>query len=107
MASQGIVKIFVVGGTGAQGISVISGLVRDKKYRVRVLTRNSTSPRAKQLESLGNVEFIEGSFASESDLRRGYRGCDGAFINIDGFNCGEKTETYWAIAPMSSPLKKE
>ena len=97
MASQGISKIFVVGGTGAQGIPVISGLVHDKKYQVRVLTRNKTSPRAKHLESLGNVEFIEGSFASESDLRTGYHGCDGAFINIDGFNCGEKTETYWAI----------
>ncbi|GAB1214354.1 hypothetical protein ATERTT37_003516 [Aspergillus terreus] len=97
MASQEISKIFVVGGTGAQGISVVSGLVRDEKYQVRILTRNSTSPRARQLESLGNIEFVEGSFASESDLRRGYRGCDGAFINIDGFNCGEKTEIYWAI----------
>ncbi|OJJ07638.1 hypothetical protein ASPVEDRAFT_142288 [Aspergillus versicolor CBS 583.65] len=96
MASTSV-KIFVVGGTGAQGIPVISGLVRDKKYQVRVLTRNRASPRARQLEALGNVEFIEGSFASESDLRRGFRGCDGAFINIDGFNCGEKTETYWAM----------
>jgi hypothetical protein len=97
MASRGITKIFVVGGTGAQGIPVISGLVSDKKYQVRVLTRNKISPRAKQLESLGNVEFVQGSFASEPDLRRGYRGCDGAYINIDGFNCGEKTETYWAV----------
>lgn len=94
MASQYIVKTFVVGGTGAQGISVVSGLVRDKKYQVRVLTRNSTSPRARQLESLENIEFIKGSFASESDLRRGYRGYNSAFINIDSFNCGEKTETY-------------
>ena len=30
-------------------------------------------------------------------LREGFRGCDGAFINIDGFNTGEKTETYRAI----------
>lgn len=30
-------------------------------------------------------------------MREGFRGCDGAFINIDGFNTGEKTETYWAI----------
>jgi len=30
-------------------------------------------------------------------LREGFRGCDGAFINIDGFNTGEKTEMYWAI----------
>ncbi|KAI7969240.1 hypothetical protein EIK77_002255 [Talaromyces pinophilus] len=97
MASQAISKIFVVGGTGAQGMPVISSLVRDQKYHVRVLTRSKTSPRAENLASLGNVEFIEGTFASESNLRAGYRGCDGAFINIDGFNCGEKTETYWAI----------
>lgn len=104
MASQ-VSKILVVGGTGAQGIPVVSGLVRDKKYQVRVLTRNKNSPRAKQLESLGNVELFEGTFASESDLRQGYSGCDGAFINIDGFNCGEKTEMYWAIRAYELALE--
>jgi uncharacterized protein YbjT (DUF2867 family) len=89
--------IFVIGGTGAQGIPVIRGLVKDKKYRCRVLTRDTTSARAKALLDLGNVDLIEGTFASENDLRRGLRGCDGAFVNIDGFNCGEKTEMYWAI----------
>jgi hypothetical protein len=97
MALQQVSKIFVVGGTGAQGLPVISSLVQDKKYLVRVLTRSQSSIRAKYLASLGNVEFIEGTFASESDLRRGYQGCDGAYINIGGFNCGEKTELYWAI----------
>ncbi|KAJ5458886.1 hypothetical protein N7530_010830 [Penicillium desertorum] len=97
MALKETFKIFVVGGTGAQGMPVISSLVHDKKYYVRVLTRSQSSTRAKYLASLGNVEFIEGTFASESDLRRGYQGCDGAYINIDGFNCGEKTEMYWAI----------
>ena len=43
------------------------------------------------------MELVEGTFADETDLRNGYRGCDGAFVNIDGFNCGEKNETYWAI----------
>ncbi|KAJ5833631.1 hypothetical protein N7474_001942 [Penicillium riverlandense] len=105
MAVQQLSKIFVVGGTGAQGIPVISSLVRDKKYQVRVLTRSQNSARATYLASLGNVEFIEGTFASESDLRQGYQGCDGAFINIDGFNSGEKTEMYWAIRAYELALE--
>ena len=75
-------KIFVVGGTGAQGIPVIRGLVEDKKYSCRVLTRDPNSARAKQLLALGNVELVTGTFASENDLRKGLRGCDGAFINV-------------------------
>ena len=90
-------NVFVIGGTGAQGIPAVSALVADKKYAVRVLSRDSTSPRAKALFELGNVSFLEGSFADEANLREGFRGCDGAFVNIDGFNAGEKTETYWAI----------
>ncbi|KAH6714598.1 hypothetical protein BKA61DRAFT_550213 [Leptodontidium sp. MPI-SDFR-AT-0119] len=97
MSSQHTSKIFIIGGTGAQGIPVIQSLVADRKYSVRVLTRDSKSLRAKALLALGNVELVEGTFADETDLRNGYRGCDGAFVNIDGFNCGEKAETYWAI----------
>ena len=90
-------KIFVVGGTGAQGMPVVRGLVKDKKYFCRVLTRDKASIRAQELSALGNVELVKGTFASETDLRNGFRGCDGAFVNIDGFNCGEKTEMYWAV----------
>ena len=90
-------KIFVIGGTGAQGMPVVRGLVRDKKYTCRVLTRDPASARARELQNLGNVELMQGTFASETDLRAGFRGCDGAFVNIDGFNCGEKAEMYWAM----------
>jgi hypothetical protein len=97
MPSHTTSKIFVIGGTGAQGIPVIRALVADKKYSVRFLSRDSASRRAKDLLALDNVSILEGSFADEAILREGFRGCDGAFINIDGFNTGEKTETYWAI----------
>ncbi|MBW7968576.1 NmrA family NAD(P)-binding protein [Bradyrhizobium sp. BR 10289] len=97
MTSYTTSKIFVVGGTGAQGLPVIRALVADKKYAVRVLSRDAASRRAKALLALGNVEIIEGTFADETTLRAGLRGCDGAYINIDGFNTGEKTEMYWAI----------
>ncbi|KAK1719465.1 NmrA-like family protein [Colletotrichum acutatum] len=90
-------RIFVIGATGAQGLPVCRGLAKDGGYSLRVLTRDSNSARAKELSKLGDVEFIEGTFANEIDLRKGFAGCWGAFVNIDGFNCGEKTETYWTI----------
>ncbi len=97
MSSKHTSKIFIIGGTGAQGIPVIRALVSDKKYTCKVLTRDPSSTRAKTLLSFGNVELVEGTFANETDLRNGYRGCDGAFVNIDGFNSGEKAEIFWAI----------
>lgn len=105
-SSQHTSKIFIIGGTGAQGIPVIKALVKDAAYTCRVLTRDATSKRAKDLFALGNVELVEGTFASEADLRAGYRGCDGAFINIDGFNTGEKGETYWAIRAYELALEE-
>ncbi|TVY82278.1 NmrA-like family domain-containing protein [Lachnellula suecica] len=105
MSSQNVSKIFIIGGTGAQGIPVIRSLVSDKKYQSRVLTRDATSPRSKLLQAFGNVEFLEGSFADETILRDGFRGCDGAFVNIDGFNTGEKTEIYWAIRSYELALE--
>jgi hypothetical protein len=97
MVSYATSRIFVVGGTGAQGLPVISALVADGKYAVRALSRDPDSRRAKALLGLGNVSIVEGTFADETVLREGFRGCDGAYINIDGFNTGEKTEMYWAI----------
>ncbi|KAJ9609172.1 hypothetical protein H2200_006944 [Cladophialophora chaetospira] len=98
--------IAVIGGTGAQGIPVVRGLVKDKKYKCRVMTRDLESNRARDLVALGNVELMEGTFASEPDLRKLYQGCDGAFINIDGFNCGEKTEIFWAIRSYELALEE-
>ncbi|MGR9276163.1 NmrA family NAD(P)-binding protein [Rhizobium leguminosarum] len=90
-------RIFVIGGTGAQGMSVVRGLVGDGKYQVLALTRDATSDRARQLQEMPNVSILEGSFADEDVIRNGFRACDGAFVNIDGFNTGEKTETFLAM----------
>lgn len=96
MSSHHTSTIFVIGGTGAQGLPIVRDLVADEKYFVRVLTRDATSPRAQSLLSLGNVELVEGSFADDDTLHEGFHGCNGAYVNIDGFNTGEKTEMYWA-----------
>ena len=107
MSSHTTFTIFVIGGTGAQGMPIVAALVADKKYSVRVLTRDASSPRAQALLALGNVSILEGSFADEAVLREGFRGCDGAYVNIDGFNTGEKTETYWAIRSYEIAIVKE
>jgi uncharacterized protein YbjT (DUF2867 family) len=98
-------KIFVIGGTGAQGIPIVRALVADQKHSVRVLSRDPASRRAKELLELGNVSILEGSFADDDVLREGFRGCDAAFVNIDGFNTGEKTEIYWAIRAYEIALE--
>lgn len=97
MASYNVSRIFVVGATGAQGLPVVRGLVADGRYSVLALTRDVGSARARSLLAMGNVALLEGTFADEAVLRAGLRACDGAYINIDGFNTGEKTEMYWAI----------
>lgn len=99
-------KVFIIGGTGAQGIPVIRGLVHDKAYKVRVLTRDPTSARSQSLLALGDVELVEGTWADEQTLRHGFRGCQYAFVNIDGFNSGEKTELYWAIRSYEIALEE-
>ena len=106
MAFHKVSRIFVIGATGAQGLPVVRGLVGDGKYSVLALSRDPSSPRARSLLDLGNVTILEGSFADESNLREGLRRCDGAFINIDGFNAGEKTEIYWAIRTYEIALEE-
>jgi hypothetical protein len=106
MSSHNVSTIFIIGGTGAQGMPIVRDLVADGKYSVRVLTRDTTSPRAKALVALGNVTLVEGSFADDDVLREGFRSSDGAFVNIDGFNTGEKTEIYWAIRSYEIALEE-
>lgn len=74
MTSHAASRIFVVGGTGAQGLPVVSALVADGKYSVRALSRDPDSRRAKALLALGNVSILKGTFADEAVLREGFRG---------------------------------
>jgi hypothetical protein len=72
------------------------------------LTRDSNSKHAGAIKALNPslVEIVEGTFASENDLRKGYRGCEFAFVNIDGFDCGEKTEIFWAMRSYELALQE-
>lgn len=91
--------IFIIGGTGAQGIPVVRDLAASGSYLLRILTRDPSGDRAQELLALApdRIQLQQGTFESEPDLRRGFDGAWGTFVNIDGFMVGEKTETFWTI----------
>ncbi|KAI0393031.1 NAD(P)-binding protein [Xylariaceae sp. FL0594] len=102
MSSSSPRLIAIIGGTGAQGVPIARDLVRSGEYTARVLTRDASSARFRELQSYGAaVEGVVGSFASEESLRETFRGAWGAFVNIDGFNSGEKAEVYWTIRELT------
>ncbi|EKG16348.1 NmrA-like protein [Macrophomina phaseolina MS6] len=99
-------EILVIGGTGAQGGPVVQGntaipilitLARSQRYRVRVLTRDTQSPRAQALLQLPNVHLIQGNQDNQADLHAAFRGVYGAWVNTDGFSIGEKAELFYGI----------
>ena len=67
------------------------------RYAARVLTRNLTSERAKNIAKLPNVSLIQGSQDNQEDLHRALNGVWGAWVNTDGFTIGEKNELFYGI----------
>ncbi|KAF8317695.1 NAD(P)-binding protein [Clavulina sp. PMI_390] len=90
--------IAVIGGTGAQGSFIVRGLLAPSAdgspspWKVRVLTRNPTHHRAKELEDLG-VEFVQGSFMDYDAVEKLFEGAYGAYVNTDTFTVGAAAET--------------
>jgi NAD(P)-dependent dehydrogenase (short-subunit alcohol dehydrogenase family) len=60
--------VLVTGGTGSQGGATVTHLLAAKKVRVRVLTRNLDSPKAKSLAARG-VELVKGDFDDVASLK--------------------------------------
>jgi uncharacterized protein YbjT (DUF2867 family) len=71
--------IAVFGGTGKQGGSVAKALLRDGRWRVRILSRNSTSKKALKFSGFSDVEVMQGNMHNVDDLRRFLSGCYGCF----------------------------
>jgi hypothetical protein len=105
-------EILVIGGTGAQGIPIVEGkhpnrcvlsrsltmsvaLSKSNRYIARVMTRDPSSSRSQELAALPNVKLIQGSQTNQDDLHAAFRGVYGAWVNLDGFNIGEKNELFY------------
>jgi uncharacterized protein YbjT (DUF2867 family) len=70
--------ILVTGATGAQGGSVARALLADDQFAVRILTRNTSSPKALELKADG-AEIVQGDLDDTASLLRAMRGCYGVF----------------------------
>ena len=72
--------IAVVGATGAQGGGVCRAILKDVGggYRVRALTRNAGSDKAKELTKLG-AEVMEVDIDDAESLKRAFHGAHGVF----------------------------
>src|SRR4051812_43762210 len=78
MANSPETLVLVTGGTGSQGGATVTHLLAAKKVRVRVLTRNVESPKAKSLAARG-AELVKGDFDDVASLRTALAGVSAAF----------------------------
>ncbi|KAL6692821.1 NAD(P)-binding protein [Trichoderma pleuroticola] len=81
MGSEGRRLICVVGATGNQGGSVARRFLA-AGFRVRGLTRNSTSPAAKELAAQG-AELVEANLDDPSSLHQAFAGANVIFSVTD------------------------
>jgi len=70
--------ITVFGATGAQGGSVVEQLLKEGSWKVRAITRNLDSDKAKALRALG-VEVVKGD-VNEADLLPFFKDAYAAFV---------------------------
>ncbi|KAJ4252756.1 hypothetical protein NW762_010662 [Fusarium torreyae] len=74
--------IVVVGGTGRLGRSVALSLHDDPNFLVKVTTRDSTSDKARQIESVG-IEVIKADSWRINELTDAFQGAWGVFLNTN------------------------
>jgi uncharacterized protein YbjT (DUF2867 family) len=72
--------IAIVGATGAQGKGLVNAILNDSKgeFKVRAITRNATSDKAKELVQRG-VEVVEADVEDKESLLKAFAGAYGAY----------------------------
>ncbi|EXJ90191.1 hypothetical protein A1O1_03290 [Capronia coronata CBS 617.96] len=74
--------IVVVGATGTQGGSVVDTFLKDPEWKVRGLTRNTSSASAEKLRTRG-VEVVSANLGDPSSLVAAFAGADAIFSVTD------------------------
>ena len=72
--------VLVSGATGNQGGAVARALIA-KGHKVRALTRNTTSPSAKQLEALG-AELVQSDLDNPESIGQVLKGVDSFYFEL-------------------------
>lgn len=74
--------LVIIGITGNQGGSVATAFLSDPNYRIRGITRNPSSPKAKQWEGKG-VEIVEADLDDVKSLEKAFEGANLIFSVTD------------------------
>ncbi|KAK1856555.1 NmrA family protein [Colletotrichum chrysophilum] len=74
--------VAVIGGTGNLGSSVARSLHDNPQFRVRVISRDPSSAKAKKLIDSG-IDVVQADCWETGQLIEAFKGCWGVFINID------------------------
>jgi uncharacterized protein YbjT (DUF2867 family) len=82
--------VLVTGATGKQGGSVVRALL-DYGHRVRGLTREPNSEKARSLEEKG-VEIVKGDFNDPDSIRKAMKDVDAVFLMGTSFEEGVEAE---------------
>lgn len=72
--------IAVVGATGSQGGGLVRAILHDRnsEFKVRAITRNAGSEKAKELQKMG-AEVVEANLDDKQSLVKAFEGAYGAF----------------------------
>lgn len=97
-------KVLVSGATGNQGGAVATSLL-ERGHKVRALTRNTGSARAKALAAQG-AEVIAGDMNDNDSIRRALQGVDSFYLMGSPFEAGVEAETEQGIR-LSSLAREE
>lgn len=74
--------VVVVGATGGQGGGVVSAFLEDPTFKVRGITRNVESSKAKELTAKG-VEMVQADINDQASLDRAFQGAHVIFAVTD------------------------
>lgn len=74
--------IAIVGATGNQGGSVARSLLQNPSFKVRAITRNSSSEASRALASSG-AEVVQGNGFNSEEMLRAFNGAWGLFVNLN------------------------
>jgi len=74
----------VIGATGAQGSSVVNSALATGHYKVRAVTRNTTSEKAAALKARG-VEVVSADVNDEASLVKAFDGSTAIYAVTDFF----------------------
>lgn len=92
--------IAILNATGNQGSGLIRALLapnsQNNDYKVRALTRNTTSPAAEELQSIygpSRLELVQADIYDADSLRKAFKDVDGVFAATNNRLPGKKIET--------------